>query len=222
PQVVVDEGRVLFRIEHLEERRGGIAGEVDVVGEVGGVRFQDTAVGERAESLLEILCVDTEAVTFDSFQILEGGEAFSIEDASARTAGPGEIVRVPLVFQPVEQADATGRIGFATPFLDFDVALEGSGTEPPTSFRRGDADATGRVDITDGIYIFSFLFLGGERPSCMEAADADFSGTLNITDGIFLLGFLFIGGALPPEPGPVECGPIPEGAVLGCELYPNC
>jgi len=41
-------------------------------------------------------------------------------------------------------------------------------------FRRGDSDAKGGVpNITDGIFVLNYLFLGGPTPTCLEAADAD-------------------------------------------------
>ncbi|MEM7261572.1 MAG: LamG domain-containing protein [Planctomycetota bacterium] len=69
-----------------------------------------------------------------------------------------------------------------------------------SNFVRGDADASGAVNITDGIFVLNFLFLGGNDPSCKDAADADDSGAVNITDGIFILNFLFLGGGDPAPP----------------------
>jgi hypothetical protein len=98
----------------------------------------------------------------------------------------------------------------------------------PPRFHRGDANTNGIANLSDAIFIFLFLFIGGEAPSCMEAADTDNSGGLNLTDGIFLLQYLFLGGPEPPPPG-VEsspCGPDPDPAgtakALGCDAYPPC
>ncbi|MEM7231286.1 MAG: LamG-like jellyroll fold domain-containing protein [Planctomycetota bacterium] len=102
------------------------------------------------------------------------------------------------------------------------------GDEPPpppvgTPFKRGDADASGSVNITDGIFVLNFLFLGGPGPSCAEAGDADDSGAINITDGIFILNFLFLGGPDPAAPGANDCGVDPEGSPeAGCESFPAC
>jgi Tol biopolymer transport system component len=87
---------------------------------------------------------------------------------------------------------------------------------PPESFRRGDADATGRLNISDAIGLLGFLFLGGDSPACPDAADADDGGTLNITDAIRILGFLFLGDDEPPAPGPVSCGGDPTADALSC------
>ena len=64
-------------------------------------------------------------------------------------------------------------------------------------FRRAYPDDNGAVQLTDGIYILNFLFLGGAAPICGDAADADDNGSIQLTDGIFILNFLFLGGSDP-------------------------
>ena len=98
---------------------------------------------------------------------------------------------------------------------------------PPPSrpeFLRGDADNSGAVNITDGVYVLNFLFAGGPGPGCEETGDADNSGATNITDGVYVLNFLFAGGPSPAPPGNVECGPdtdaIGSAGDLGCETPP--
>lgn len=96
---------------------------------------------------------------------------------------------------------------------------------PPytTPFRRGDANADGRTDISDGIFILGHLFLGGGAPTCVDAADADDNGALEITDAVFLFSHLFLGGPPPSAPGPLACGEDPRDDELGCEVYaPPC
>jgi hypothetical protein len=98
----------------------------------------------------------------------------------------------------------------------------------PTSgeaiFRRGEANADGTLNITDGIFVLNYLFLGGPTPPCLEAANANDDATLNITDGIYILNYLFLGGPAPPAPGAASCGPDPEGSQSddGCLSYLNC
>lgn len=89
-----------------------------------------------------------------------------------------------------------------------------------TGFRRGDADASGAVDITDAIATLSFLFLGTGALPCQDAADADDHGSLDISDAIYTLNRLFLGGDLIPDPGPDACGldPTPD-ELPECE-YP--
>jgi hypothetical protein len=98
-------------------------------------------------------------------------------------------------------------------------------------FVRGDVDGSSVINITDGINLLNFLFLGGSRPPCMDAADVDDSGgdLPNITDAIFLLNWLFQGGTRPPPPVPStpdyatgDCGADPPDRPdsMDCLLSP--
>jgi hypothetical protein len=101
---------------------------------------------------------------------------------------------------------------------------EGGGVVATPEFIRGDADANGAVNITDGIFILNFLFLGGPSPGCLDSADGDDDGSVSITDGIYILNFLFLGGPGPAPPHPA-CGPDPQGDGDGvtCQTaHPGC
>jgi hypothetical protein len=95
-------------------------------------------------------------------------------------------------------------------------------------FHRADPSGDGRIDVSDPIFVFDFLFLGGRNSTCAESADANDDGTIDISDGVFLLGSLFLGTRDPPAPGPPKqpCGrdPAAPGSArdLGCELYEKC
>ena len=66
-------------------------------------------------------------------------------------------------------------------------------------FVRGDCDANRELELTDGIAVFSYLFLGGAA-RCLDACDADDTGDINITDGIYVVTYLFTGGPEPKSP----------------------
>ena len=86
-------------------------------------------------------------------------------------------------------------------------------------FRRGDVDQTGVIDISDGVAVFNFLFLGSGTLRCIDAADSNDDGALDITDGVYVLNFLFLGGPPPPPPsfdGPCP-GVDPTPDELGCD-----
>jgi hypothetical protein len=91
------------------------------------------------------------------------------------------------------------------------------------SFRRGDADANGVVNITDSIFILNALFQGGTQPACPDAADTDDNAIVNITDAVFLLDALFRGGTQPPAPGTLNCGPdgTTDDTLTACS-YTTC
>jgi hypothetical protein len=86
-------------------------------------------------------------------------------------------------------------------------------------FRRGDADSSGKLDISDAVFTLNYLFIGGGTPQCIDAADSDDDGTVQITDAIRSLGFLFLGGTPIAPPGPEACGPDPVEDQLALCLY---
>lgn len=64
---------------------------------------------------------------------------------------------------------------------------------------RGDINQDDILNLTDGIVILTYLFLGGIEPQCLLLADADGDGLTNLTDPIFVLNYLFSGGPSPVE-----------------------
>lgn len=92
-----------------------------------------------------------------------------------------------------------------------------------TRFVRGDPDSTGGIDISDGIFILGYLFLGSAGPKCADSADADDNGALELTDAVYVLNWLFLGGPAPKPPSPSsgtylaeDCDCDPPGESLGC------
>jgi hypothetical protein len=104
------------------------------------------------------------------------------------------------------------------------IAIVKSGGVVKPRFKRGDSNADGTLNITDGIYVLNYLFLGGPTPTCLEAANANDDAQINITDGIYILNFLFLGGPGPAAPGPDACGPDPATSPtnLTCVSYTKC
>lgn len=96
------------------------------------------------------------------------------------------------------------------------------------SFHRGDPNRDGRVDVSDGVFVFLFLFDNQVSLGCRESADVNNDGEINITDGTHLLNFIFLGDAPPAPPGPPgsPCGADPDApgsdGDLGCDLYDQC
>jgi len=88
-------------------------------------------------------------------------------------------------------------------------------------FVRGDTNGDNLQNLTDGIFVLSFLFTGGDTPACMDSADVDDTGNIEITDGISILNFLFIGGAPPPSPYP-DCGEDETDDGLDCAEFDSC
>ena len=82
-------------------------------------------------------------------------------------------------------------------------------------FRRGDADASGELELTDAIRVLRWLFVSGEGLSCEKSGDANDDGRLDITDGVRILNHLFLGDGPPAAPYP-GCGPDPTADDLSC------
>lgn len=87
------------------------------------------------------------------------------------------------------------------------VSIAETDTPPRPTFRRGDADADGRVILTDAVVILEYLFQEGARPlSCPDAADSNDDAVINLTDPVAVLNYLFQEGEPPAPPGPTDCG----------------
>ncbi|MEM7260696.1 MAG: lectin-like protein [Planctomycetota bacterium] len=97
--------------------------------------------------------------------------------------------------------------------------IPGSVTVVP-SFRRGDANGDGLIDLADPVHHLRHLFVGAPAP-CRSALDSNDDGSVNLADPIYTLIFLFEDGADPPSPG-VECGPDPTLDGLECLNPQGC
>lgn len=67
---------------------------------------------------------------------------------------------------------------------------------PPT-FRCGDANGNGSINILDATFIIAYLFKGGPEPVPLQSANVNNTGGINILDAIYLISYLFKG-----EPNP--------------------
>jgi len=83
--------------------------------------------------------------------------------------------------------------------------------------RRGDANSDGVVNVSDPVFLNSFLFGGGHPPPCMNQADANNDGQVDVSDSVYLLTWLYQGGSAPPAPGPYN-----SVCTLDDEPYPGC
>ena len=81
------------------------------------------------------------------------------------------------------------------------------------SFRRGDVNASGFINITDAMLIFFYAFLG-DPISCLDVADVNDDGAIDISDPIYILVDLYEGGPGPPPPN--SCGIDPTPDALDC------
>lgn len=102
---------------------------------------------------------------------------------------------------------------------DSSAFLEGPGE---ATFRRGDCNDDGAVDISDALFTLVALFLGLGDPSCDDACDSNDDGAVDISDPTATLGVLFLGTGSIPLPGMMSCGLDPTVDDLACEVSSTC
>jgi len=135
--------------------------------------------------------------------------------------GPGPVaVTFPAIDAQAMRADSKDPPPHGPIFIQ-GLRLIARPSEATTPYRRGDSNADGEINISDGVHILLWSFAGGEPPPCLDAADTNDDEGNDITDAVFLLNFLFLGGQAPPFPGPGACGPAPAPS-RGCTSYPGC
>ncbi len=64
-------------------------------------------------------------------------------------------------------------------------------------FTCGDANGSGRIDITDAVWMVNYIFGGGPAPLDTAAGDFNCSDRTDITDVVYFVNYVFAGGAPP-------------------------
>ncbi len=93
--------------------------------------------------------------------------------------------------------------------------------QPAAAFVRGDANSSGRIDLSDAISVLLHMFGGTPAPRCLKAADANDDGALTIADAVTVLGYLFAHAPAPVEPF-AACGIDPTPDQLTCTAFEPC
>jgi len=70
---------------------------------------------------------------------------------------------------------------------------------------RGDVNSDDRVNIGDGIWLISELFLGGPISTCPISRDSNNDGDVTLADAVFIFSYRFLDGPMPASPFP-DCG----------------
>lgn len=95
-------------------------------------------------------------------------------------------------------------------YLPTDEDLANATTLRP--FQRGDCNGDGGTDLSDGVSLLNFAFLGAGEPVCLDACDFNANGVADITTSVYFFNALFQGG--PAIPPPSECGFA--APLIGC------
>jgi len=71
-------------------------------------------------------------------------------------------------------------------------------TSDVCEYPRGDANASGGVDIDDVVYLIGYIFDSGPEPVCDKVSgDVNCSGGVDIDDVVYLIGYIFSEGPAP-------------------------
>ncbi len=89
----------------------------------------------------------------------------------------------------------------------------------PATFRRGDINSDGSIDLSDMVAMSDYLNYS-KSLSCLDAADVNDDGVINLSDFVYLSAWYTRGGEEPPAPGPINAGEDPTLDKLGCRKYP--
>jgi len=54
------------------------------------------------------------------------------------------------------------------------------------------------LDLTDVLFLISYLYKNGYPPTPLDAGDANCDGLVDLTDVLYLIGYLYKGGPTPP------------------------
>jgi hypothetical protein len=60
--------------------------------------------------------------------------------------------------------------------------------------KTGDADCSGSVDISDAVFLITYIFAGGIPPYDRNAADENGDCAVDISDAVYLIAYIFSGG----------------------------
>lgn len=86
--------------------------------------------------------------------------------------------------------DTKDLLGALTPGVTWSFKTQGD-------YLCGDADGSAAVNISDAVYLISYIFAGGPAPNPILSGDADCSGAISISDAVYLITYIFSGGPAP-------------------------
>lgn len=67
----------------------------------------------------------------------------------------------------------------------------------PVVVKCGDANADGKITVSDVVYLVNYLFKGGPVAKPYEAGEANCDGKVTVSDVVYLVNYLFKGGPVP-------------------------
>ncbi len=155
----------------------------------------DSAIYRDSANLVELWVYDLEGIASGAGLLCSlffmagpqsGGETYTIDSASWPLPPPGRI------------QCAFSDMNFVTILPEI---VPGSVTVQE-SYMCGDADGNKAINLSDILFLISFLYLDppGPAPEPIEAGNADGTGDINLSDILYLISYLYLD---PPGPGPI-------------------
>lgn len=129
----------------------------------------------------------------------------SLFGPTANVDGPGNLVKMNFVarahgisfviYRRVQLLDVAN-----APIVAAD-SLNGMVIVCPTDYFFGDADFRGIVNISDCVYLITYIFGGGPPPYPIKLiGDADCNDVISISDVVYIISYIFGGGPPPCNP----------------------
>ena len=162
---------------------------------------------------LDVAFTDTSTGVVDSWSWDFGDSNGSTSQSPAHTYTSAGVYTVTLT--------ATNAGGSDTSTCTDCVTVTDPPPPPSPDFVRGDTNQDNSIDISDPIFLLTYLFAGG-TVDCLMALDGNDDNNADLGDAIFLLTFIFGGGAPPTGPFP-GCGQdLTPGGTLDCAAFSGC
>ncbi len=67
----------------------------------------------------------------------------------------------------------------------------------PGAYVAGDANHDGAVNISDAVYLITYIFSSGQAPAPLQAGDANGDCMVNISDAVYIISYIFSSGSAP-------------------------
>ncbi|MDH4156986.1 MAG: S8 family serine peptidase [candidate division Zixibacteria bacterium] len=171
------------------------------------IRLDSVVLGTRTahfESLVNLAADSVNSRYSYSLKADDGG------GSPALAEGSGEILRVYCTPDAAALGGLSSIIDSAQGTVSLNITGEYAAYVPrvipgAVSTRyvlRGDANASGKVNISDVTFLISYLFgiPTGPAPVTIQSGDANASSKVNVADITYLVAYLFGNGPEPPEP----------------------
>jgi hypothetical protein len=67
----------------------------------------------------------------------------------------------------------------------------------PAAYLCGDADASGKINVADAVFVINYIFASGAAPDPLARFDNDCNAKVNVADIVYLINYIFASGPAP-------------------------